>query len=101
MFSIIYLLRGFSFLNYTLKIVTSDLSIGYIKLNTKTQNIFCCVNENLITFLSIHFDRGDKKTEGEKKFSFLKCIQKSNVIKKTWLHSMNFTFFTEEIITIS
>ena len=30
----------------------------------------------------INFDRGDKKTEGEKKFSFLKCIQKLNVIKK-------------------
>ena len=30
----------------------------------------------------IHFDRVDKKTEGEKKFSLLKCIQKSNVIKK-------------------
>ena len=30
----------------------------------------------------IHFDREDKKTEGEKKFPFLKCIQKSNVIKK-------------------
>ena len=33
-----------------------DLSIGstetkYIKLNTKTQNIFCCLNENLTTFL--------------------------------------------------
>ena len=33
-----------------------DLSIGstetkYIKLNTKTQSIFCCVNENLTTFL--------------------------------------------------
>ena len=54
--------------------VTYDLSIGstetkYIKLNTKTQNIFCCVNENLTTFF-IHFDKGDKKTEGEKK-SFL------------------------------
>ena len=33
-----------------------DLFIGstetkYIELNTKTQNIFCCVNENLMTFL--------------------------------------------------
>ena len=52
-----------------------DQSIGstktkYIKQNTKTQNIFCCVNENLTTFF-IHFDRGDKKTKGEKKvFSF-------------------------------
>ena len=30
----------------------------------------------------IHFDRGDNKTEEEKKVFFLKCIQKSNVIKK-------------------
>ena len=48
-----------------------DLSIGstetkYIKLNTKTQNIFCFVNENLTPF----YDREDKKTEGEKSFLF-------------------------------
>ena len=30
----------------------------------------------------VHFDRVDKKTEGEKKFSLLKCIQKWNVIKE-------------------
>ena len=34
------------------------------------------VNENLMTL-----NRGDKKTEGKKKFSFLKCIPKSNVVK--------------------
>ena len=34
--------------------------------NTKTQNIFCCVNENLTTFLYA-LNRGDKKIEGEKK----------------------------------
>ena len=71
-----------------------------MKLNTKTQNIFCCVNENLMTFLCT-LTGGTNKQKEKKKFSFLKCIQKSNVIKKTWLHSMNFTFFTEEIITIS
>ena len=38
------------------------------------------LNENLMTFLYT-LNRGDKKTEGEKKFSFLKCIPKSNVIK--------------------
>ena len=48
-----------------------DLYIGstetkYIKLNTKTQNIFCFVNENLTTFL-YNLNRGDKKTGGEKK----------------------------------
>ena len=49
--------------------------------NTKAQNIFCCVNENLTTFLNT-LNRGDKKTEAEKKLSFLKCVPKSNVIKK-------------------
>ena len=38
-------------------------------LNTKTQNIFCCVNENLMTFLYT-LNRGDKKIEGEKVFFF-------------------------------
>ena len=64
-----------------------DLSIGYtetkyIKLNTKTQNIFCFVNENLTTFLYT-LNRGNKKTEGEKnQFSFLNCIPELNVIEK-------------------
>ena len=31
-------------------------------------------------------DRGDKKTEGEKKFSFLKCIQKSNVLVFSFMY---------------
>ena len=57
-----------------------DLSIWstetkYIKLNTKTQNIFCYVNKKLTTFF-IHFDRGDKKTEGEKKIFFFKVYTK-------------------------
>ena len=38
-------------------------------------------------YFFIHFDRGDKKTEGEKKFSLLKCIQKLNVIKKNLVFS--------------
>ena len=45
-----------------------------MKLKTKTQNIFCRLNENLTTFfIHFEFDRGDKKT---------KCIHKLNVIKK-------------------
>ena len=39
-------------------------------LNSKTQNIFCCVNENLTTFYKLW--QGDKKTEGEKKISVYK-----------------------------
>ena len=59
--------------------VPCDLSIGstetkYIKLNTKTQNIFCCVNENLTTFYTLW--QGDKKTEGEKKVFFFKVYTK-------------------------
>jgi hypothetical protein len=53
---------------------TSDLSIGsnetkYIKLNTKTQNIFCCVNENLTTFLCT-LTGGTRKQKEKKGFLF-------------------------------
>ena len=51
----------------------------YIKLNTKTQNIFCHLNENLTTFL--YTLTGATRKKGEKKNSLLKCIQKPNVIK--------------------
>ena len=73
-----------------------DLSIGstetkYQKLNTKTQNIFWRLNENLTTFLYT-LTGGDKKTEGEKKFSLLKCIQKSNVIKTIWVLVFSSTY---------
>ena len=52
----------------------------YIKLNTKTQNTFYCLNENLTTFL--YTLTGGTRKQKEKKKSLLKCIQKSNVIKK-------------------
>ena len=64
----------------------NDLSIGstetkYIKLNTKTRNIFCLyVNENLTTFL--YTLTGEQENKRKKKFSLLKCIQKSNFIEK-------------------
>ena len=50
-----------------------DLSIGstetkYIKLNTNTQNISCCANENLTTFS--YTLTGGQETEGEKSFPF-------------------------------
>ena len=56
----------------------------YIKLNTKTQNIFCRLNENLK-------GRQENKKR-KKKFSFLKCIQKSNVIKKIWVLVFSFVY---------
>ena len=46
-----------------------------MKLNTKTQNIFCCVNENLTIFLYT-LNRGDKKTEEEKKVFYFKVYTK-------------------------
>ena len=43
--------------------------------------------------LFIHFDRRDKKTEGEqKKFSFLKSILKLNAIKKNWVLVFSFMY---------
>ena len=67
------------------KSLMTYLSIGsaetkYIKLNTKTQNIFCCLNKNLVTFYTLL--TGGQENRRRKKFSFLKCIQKLNVIKK-------------------
>ena len=56
-----------------------DLSIAstktkYIKLNTKTQNIFCGLNENLTTF-SYTLTGGTRKQKG-KKVSSLKVLTK-------------------------
>ena len=57
-----------------------DLSIGstenkYIKLNIKAQNIFCCVNENLTTFLYT-LTGGTRKQKERKKVSFCKVYAK-------------------------
>ena len=54
---------------------TFDLSITstktkYIKLNTKTQNIFCRLNENLTTFLYTLTGVTRKQKEKKKVFSF-------------------------------
>jgi hypothetical protein len=79
-----------------LKLLINDLSIGstetkYKKLNTKTQNIFCCVNENSATFL--YTLTGGQENRRRKKFSFLKCIQKSNVVKKIiWVLVFSFMY---------
>ena len=69
---------------YQQKIEIDDLSIGYtetknIKLNTKTQNIFCCVNENLTTFS--YTLTGQKKQKEKKVFSF-KVYTKVECYKK-------------------
>ena len=53
------------------------------KTKTKNQNIFVGVNENLTTFLYT-LKGATRKQKEKKKFSLLKCIQKSNVILKNW-----------------
>ena len=65
---------------------SNDLSIGstetkYIQLNTKTKNIFYCVNENLTTIL---YNRGNKKTEGDF-FFFFKVYTKVEYYEKNFL----------------
>ena len=55
-----------------------DLSIEtkYIKLNTKTQNIFYCLNENLTTFLyTLAGGGGGQEKRGKKNFSLLNCVK--------------------------
>ena len=51
-----------------------------LKLNTKTQNMFCRLNENLTTILYT-LTGATRKQKVKEKFSLLKCIQKSNFIK--------------------
>ena len=41
-----------------------------MKLKTKNQNIFCRLNEKFDFDFIIHFDKGNKKTTGEKSFLF-------------------------------
>ena len=78
---------------------TFDLSIGstetnYKKLNTKTQNIFCCVNENLTTFYTLWL--GGQENRRRKKVFFLKWIQKSNVILKIWVLVFSFMILVSD-----
>ena len=62
-----------------------------IKLNTKTQNIFCRLNENLMTFLYT-LTGPTRKQKEKKEFSLLKCL-KSNVIKrKIWVLVFSFMY---------
>ena len=63
----------------------------YINPSTKTQNIFCRLNENLTTFLYTLIG-ATRKQEEKKEFS-LKCIQKLNVIKKRiWVLVFSFMY---------
>ena len=60
--------------------LTNDLSIGstetkYIKLNTKTQKIYCFVNENLTTFLYT-LSGGTRKHKDKKRVFYFKVYTK-------------------------
>ena len=73
-------------------LVIASTKTKYIKLNTKTQNIFCRLNENLLTFLYT-LTGATRKQKEKKKFSLLKCIQKSNVMKKIiWVLVFSFMY---------
>ena len=66
-----------------------DLSITstktkYIKLNTKTQNIFCCLNENLTTFLYTWVWQGPQEN---KVYTKVICYQ-----KKIWVLVFRFMY---------
>ena len=61
----------------------NDLSIGstetkYKKLNTKTQNSFCCVNENLMTFL--YTLKGGHENRRSKKSFLFESVYKSHML---------------------
>ena len=64
--------------------MTKDQSIAstktkYIKLNTKPQNIFCCVNESSTIFYTLSIE-WDKKTEGDNFFCFFKVYNKVKIL---------------------
>ena len=63
----IYLMKFLLFLSFDLSIGSTETK--YIKLNTKTQNIFCYINENLATFLYTLTGEIRKQKEKKKVFS--------------------------------
>ena len=54
----------------------------YVKLNTKTQNIFCRLNENLTTFLYTLSPRHENKV-----YTKVECY-----FKKIWVSVFSFTY---------
>ena len=69
-----------------------------MNIKSKTQNIFCCVNENWTTFLYI-LNRGDKKTEGEKKFLFKVCNKVEMLLTKKNVFFLFFLVLVFGLIT--
>ena len=64
---------------YASVILSLAVVVGESLSYFKTQNIFCCVNENSTTFL-YNLNRGDKKTEGEKKVFFFKVYNYKDLV---------------------
>ena len=66
-----------------------DLSIEtkYIKLNTKTQNIFYCFRTFLYTLT------GGTRKEKEKKSLLFKVVYKSQMLLKKWVLVFSFMYF--------
>ena len=59
-----------------------DVLIRIHKTKCLKPKFFCCLNEILMTFLYTLIGATRKQKE-KKKFYFLMCVQKSNVIKKS------------------
>ena len=83
------------YIYFTKKFLTFDQSIAstkskYIKLNTKTQNIFCHLNENLTTFL--YTLTGGTRKQKEKKVFFLKVYTKVKCYFKNWVLVFSFMY---------
>ena len=65
-------------------LVIASTKTKHIKLNTKTQNIFCHLNENLLTFLYTLTGATRKQKEKKKVFSFkvyikVQCYEKNDL----------------------
>ena len=78
------------------RFITFDLSIAstktkYIKLNTKIQNIFCCLNGNLTTFLYTLTESTRKQKEKKRVFSF-KVYTKVECYFKKWVWVFSFMY---------
>ena len=63
----------------------------YIKLNTKTQNIFCCVNESLTTFYTL-WQGGQEKRRRKKSFLFKVYNKVERYQKNFWVLVFSFMY---------
>ena len=85
--SLIFIRIGSYWISWVVKFPTKIYKIkkliypfDLLKPNTKTQNIFCCVNENLTTFYTLW--QGGQKNKRRKKVFSLKCIKSRMLLKQ-------------------